>query len=302
MKLLLTALLLWVVTPLHAANEPPADVIERGEWVFKASICVMCHTDTENNGEPLAGGYEMKTDFGTFYSPNITPDPETGIGNWSDEDFVRAMQQGVSPDGKYYFPSFPYTGYTKMHRDDVLALKAYLFTLKPVKKINRKHDLPFYMTIVPSARIWRSKYFKAGELQDRPDKSAEWNRGAYLVEAMGHCAECHTPRKGLGVLDNSKSFAGVQKLTGVGTVPNITPDKKTGIGRWSVDDLVYYFETGTTLEGDTSDGKMASIIDNNLSQLPAGDRKAIAVYLLSLKPVENEIKKEKKKREKEEFE
>ena len=137
---------------------------------------------------------------------------------------------------------------------------------------------------------------------DIPAKSAEWNRGAYLVEAMGHCTECHTPRKALGVLDQDWAFAGVQKMTGVGAVPNITPDRKTGIGRWSVDDLVYYFETGTTLSGDSSGGKMASIIDNSLSQLSSSDRKAIAVYLLSLEPIENRIAKKKKKREKEEFE
>ncbi|MGB5224221.1 MAG: cytochrome c [Arenicellales bacterium] len=298
MKHLLTALLLSVATPLQASEAQ----LERGRQVFNAASCAVCHTDKENNGEPLAGGYAMKSDFGTFYTPNITPDPETGIGNWSDEDFIRALQQGISPQGDHYFPSFPYTAYTKMHRDDVLALKAYLFSLKPVKKANREHDLAFYVTMTPSARIWKSTYFKQGEFIDVPGKSAEWNRGAYLVEAMGHCSECHTPRKALGALDEGMVFAGVQKMTGVGTVPNITPDKKTGIGRWSVDDLVYYFETGTTLSGDSSGGKMASIIDNSLSLLPAGDRKAIAVYLLSQQPIENSIKKKKKKREKEEFE
>ncbi len=298
MKHLLTALLLSVATPLQVSEAQ----LERGRQVFNAASCAVCHTDKENNGEPLAGGYAMKSDFGTFYTPNITPDPETGIGNWSDEDFIRALQQGISPQGDHYFPSFPYTAYTKMHRDDVLALKAYLFSLKPVKKANREHDLAFYVTMTPSARIWKSTYFKQGEFIDVPGKSAEWNRGAYLVEAMGHCSECHTPRKALGALDEGMAFAGVQKMTGVGTVPNITPDKKTGIGRWSVDDLVYYFETGTTLSGDSSGGKMASIIDNSLSLLPAGDRKAIAVYLLSQQPIENSIKKKKKKREKEEFE
>ena len=298
MKHLLTALLLSVATPLQASEAQ----LERGRQVFNAASCAVCHTDKENNGEPLAGGYAMKSDFGTFYTPNITPDPETGIGNWSDEDFIRALQQGISPQGDHYFPSFPYTAYTKMHRDDVLALKAYLFSLKPVKKANREHDLAFYVTMTPSARIWKSTYFKQDEFIDVPGKSAEWNRGAYLVEAMGHCSECHTPRKALGALDEGMAFAGVQKMTGVGTVPNITPDKKTGIGRWSVDDLVYYFETGTTLSGDSSGGKMASIIDNSLSLLPAGDRKAIAVYLLSQQPIENSIKKKKKKREKEEFE
>ena len=298
MKHLLTALLLSVATPLQASEAQ----LERGRQVFNAASCAVCHTDKENNGEPLAGGYAMKSDFGTFYTPNITPDPETGIGNWSDEDFIRAMQQGISPEGDHYFPSFPYTAYTKMHRDDILALKAYLFSLKPVKKSNREHELAFYVKMAPSARIWKAAYFKEGEFVDAPEKSAEWNRGAYLVEAMGHCSECHTPRKALGVLDETMAFAGVQKMTGVGTVPNITPDKKTGIGRWSVDDLVYYFETGTTLSGDSSGGKMASIIDNSLSLLPAGDRKAMAVYLLSQQPIENSIKKKMKKREKEEFE
>jgi mono/diheme cytochrome c family protein len=298
MKHLLTALLLSVVTPLQASDAQ----IEHGRQVFLAAVCSDCHTDEENDGEPLAGGLALKSNFGTFYSPNITPDRETGIGNWSDEDFVRALSQGVSPEGKHYFPSFPYTAYTKMRRDDALALKAYLFSLKPVKKSNRKHKLAFYMTMVPSAKIWKGRYFKQGEYKDDADKSPEWNRGAYLVQAMGHCTECHTPRKGLGVLDQDMLFAGVQKLTGVGAVPNITPDKKTGIGRWSIDDLVYYFETGSTLDGDSSGGKMASIIDNSLSKLPASDREAIAVYLLSLKPVVNKIKKKKKKQEKEEFE
>ena len=298
MKYLLTALLLSVAAPLEASEAQ----LERGRQVFNAASCVVCHTDKENDGEPLAGGYALKTDFGTFYSPNITPDTETGIGNWSDEDFILAMQKGISPEGEHYFPSFPYTAYTKMHREDVLALKAYLFSLQPVKKDNREHDLAFYVTLVPSARIWQSAYFKPGEFTDIPAKSAEWNRGAYLVEAMGHCTECHTPRKALGVLDQDRAFAGVQKMIGVGTVPNITPDRKTGIGRWNVDDLVYYFETGTTLSGDSSGGKMASIIDNSLSLLSSSDREAIAIYLLSQEPIENRIAKKKKKREKEEFE
>jgi mono/diheme cytochrome c family protein len=302
MKQLLAVLALSMIAPLHAADVPTQELIEQGEQVFQAASCAACHTDSKNNGEPLAGGYPLKTDFGIFYAPNISPDTETGIGNWSDEDFIQALQQGISPQGKHYYPSFPYTAYTKMRRADVLALKAYLFSQKPVKQANRKHELPFYMNIAPSARIWKSQYFKAGEFQAETNQSEEWNRGAYLVEALGHCTECHTPRKGLGVLDKDKAYAGVQKLTGVGTVPNITPDKKTGVGRWSVDDLAYYFETGTTLSGDSSGGKMARIIDNSLSQLPASDRKAIAVYLLSQKAVENNIKKKKKKREKEEFE
>lgn len=304
MKYLLTLLLL-AVPPLQASESAQKEVnsvLEKGRQAFLAASCASCHTDKENDGEPLAGGYAMETDFGTFYSPNITPDPETGIGNWSDEDFLRAMQQGVAPDGRHYYPSFPYTAYTKMRREDVLALKAYLFSLKPVKKANREHDLPFYLSFTPSARVWKFRYFTPGEYQDQPDKSAEWNRGAYLVEAMGHCTECHSPREGLGAIDEDRLYAGVQQLTGVGTVPNITPDKKTGIGRWSLDDLVYYFETGITLSGDSSGGKMARIIDDSLSKLPASDRRAMAAYLLSLKPVENQLKKKKKEKKKEELE
>lgn len=302
MKYLLAALLLSVTGASPVANGQSADILKQGELVFRAASCGICHTDTENNGEPLAGGYEMKSDFGTYYTPNITPDKETGIGNWSDEDFILALQQGVSPEGKHYFPSFPYTAYTKMRRDDMLALKAYLFSRKPVNKSNREHKLPFYMRVAPAAKIWKSQNFNAGEFQETADKSTEWNRGAYLVEAMGHCSECHTPRKGLGVLDNSMAYAGVQKLTGVGAVPNITPEKKTGTGKWSLDDLIYYFETGTNLDGDSSGGKMAAIIDHSLSLLPASDRKAIALYFMGLDPIENEIKKEEKKREKEAFE
>ena len=297
------ALLLAAVPFLASASALQSDteMLQRGKQVFDAASCAICHTDYENNGKPLAGGLALKTDFGTFYAPNITPDKETGIGNWSDQDFVRAMREGVAPDGRHYYPSFPYTAYTKMREQDMLALKAYLFTREPVKQANREHELPFYVRYSPSAWAWKFKYFEAGEYRDDRERSAEWNRGAYLVEAMGHCTECHSPREGLGAIDEDRLYAGVQQLTGVGTVPNITPDKKTGIGRWSLDDLVYYFETGITLSGDSSGGKMAGIIDDSLSKLPASDRRAIAAYLLSLKPVENQLKK-KKKEKKEEFE
>lgn len=299
MKALITAALLSI--SWQAAGDSTDALLSKGEYIFNAASCAICHTDTKNNGEPLAGGYKMETDYGTYYTPNITPDKETGIGNWSDEDFIRALQQGVSPTGSHYYPSFPYTAYTKLHRDDVLALKAYLFSTKAVKKENKDHKLPFYMRIAPAARIWKSQNFTAGEFESQQDKPEDWNRGAYLVNAMGHCYECHTPRKGVGALDNSLAYAGVQKLTGVGTVPNITPDKKTGIGKWSIDDLVYYFETGLSLAGDSSGGKMAAIIDKSLSKINTADRKAIAVYLKSLTPIEHQIKKQKKKKEKDEF-
>ena len=292
-------LLMLLPAPLLAGQ---GDLLERGRQVFIASNCQYCHTDTDNGGSPLAGGRALKTEFGTFLTPNITPDPETGIGKWSDEDFVRALREGVAPDGHYYFPAFPFTSYTKMRRDDMLALKAYLFSQPPVRQRNREHDLPLYLRITPAARVWNLAWFEAGEFRDDPGKSPEWNRGAYLVLAMGHCVECHTPRRAMGVLDEDRLFAGVQSVDGE-TVPNITPDRKTGIGRWSIDDLVYFFQTGTMLDGDVAGGKMARIIDDSLSRLPEADLRAMAVYLKSLPPVVNGIRRKKKeRRRKEEWE
>lgn len=294
----LTASALLLVS-IEAANA--MDTLEQGRQVFLASNCQTCHTDSDNGGKPLAGGRALKSEFGTYYSPNITPDKETGIGNWSDEDFVRALRDGVSPDGRYYYPSFPFTSYTKMRRDDMLALKAYLFSQPAVNRQNRTHMLPFYMRIVPSAKIWSKSYFQPGEYQGDPERSAQWNRGGYLVEAMGHCIECHTPRKALGVMIEDKLYAGVQDLDGA-AIPNITPHKKTGIGRWSVDDIVYYFQSGISLSGDAAGGKMAGIIDDSLSKLSEGDQQAMAVYLKSLKPIDNQIRKKKKKQKKEDWE
>ena len=292
----LLAMLLCVPTAQAAT-----DLLERGRLVFLASNCQTCHTDEDNNGPPLAGGRELVSEFGTYYSPNITPDKETGIGNWSDEDFVRALREGVAPDGRYYYPSFPFTSYTMMRRDDMLALKAYLFSLPAVKKKNREHELPLYMRVVPSAMIWNKAYFEPGEFRPDPGQSDEWNRGAYLSLAMGHCIECHTPRKGLGIMIEDKLYAGVQDLDGE-AVPNITQHRKTGIGRWSVDDLVYFFQTGLTLSGDVTGGKMAGIVDDSLSKLPPEDQRAMAVYFKSLPAIENEIRKKKKKTQKEEWE
>lgn len=291
----LTALLI----PLQLCADQ--GVLEHGRQVFIAANCQTCHTDSENGGRQLAGGRELTSEFGTYYTPNITPDRETGIGNWSDEDFVRALRYGIAPDGHYYYPAFPFTSYTRMRRDDMLALKAYLFSQPPVRQRNRKHKLPFYMRVVPSARIWNKGFFQPGVFHEDPRRSDEWNRGAYLVLAMGHCIECHSPRNGLGVIDDDMKFAGVQSLDGE-AVPNITPHRKTGIGRWSVDDIVYYFQSGITLSGDAAGGKMAGVIDDSLSKLPDSDQRAIAVYLKSLKPVEHQIGRKKKKPHKEDWE
>ncbi len=287
------------VAPAGAAD----DIMQRGEYLFRAAGCANCHTDEKHKGAPLAGGRALKTPFGTFYVPNITPDPETGIGNWSEADFVRAMREGVDDEGIPLYPAFPYTSYTHLTDADLHAIKTYLFSQKPVRQANKEHDLPWYYRSRQSLKIWKMLFFKSGPFQPQPDQSATWNRGAYLVTAVAHCAECHTPRNFLGGFKESLRFAGTADGVDGDRVPNITPDKKTGIGKWSESDLIEYLDTGATPDGDYAGGAMAEEIDNSLHHLTQEDRKAIAVYVMSLPPVEQAVPKEKKKkRKKEEYE
>ncbi len=270
--------------PVAAAQTP-----SRGELVFYAAGCAACHTDVDNHGPPLAGGRALETPFGTFYSPNITPDPVHGIGAWSDEDFVRALRDGVAPDGRQYHPVFPYTSYTRMRREDMLALKRYLFSRQPVARPNRPHALPWYLSFRPLLRVWKWLYFEPGEYQASVDKSPRWNRGAYLVQALGHCAECHSPRNRLGAIDARLRFAGTRDGPEGETVPNITPDKQTGIGGWPRGDLAYFLQTGATPDGDYTGGAMAEVIDAGLSHLPVTELQAIADYLRSLEPIHHVV-------------
>lgn len=263
----------------------------RGEYIFRAAGCAACHTDADNDGPPLAGGRALKTPFGTFYSSNITPDPEHGIGDWSDDDFVRALREGIAPDGSHYYPAFPYTSYTGMRREDMLALKAYLFSRDPVAKPNRSHELPWYLSFRPVLWFWKRLYFDEGELQEVQDRPATWNRGAYLVLALGHCAECHSPRNRLGAIDASMRFAGTRSGPGGEAVPNITPDVESGIGGWPRGDLAYFLQTGATPDGDYTGGGMAEVIDEGLSRLDRSDLEAMAEYLRSLVPVAHHIER-----------
>ncbi len=279
------ALLLWMLvaaTPAGAADE----VVQRGEYLFRAAGCAVCHTDTKNKGAPLAGGRALKTQFGTFYTPNITPDAETGIGGWSEAEFDRALRRGIDDEGEYLYPAFPYTSYTRLSDADVHAIRAYLYSRKPVHQENKEHELKWYVRYRPLIRLWQMLYFRPGRFQPRPDKPAEWNRGAYLVTAVGHCGECHTPRNFLGGLEESKRFSGNPDGADGADVPNITPDKKTGIGTWSAGDIATYLDTGMTPDGDFAGDIMADVIDDSTSHLTRDDRKAIAVYLMSLSPIE----------------
>lgn len=261
-----------------AAEDSP---VAKGEYLVHAGGCITCHTADEDGATPLAGGRALESPFGTFYSPNITPDIESGIGSWSDEDFVNALWDGVNPAGDDYFPAFPYTSYTGVSRDDALAIKAYLFSLEPVASQTPEHDLPFYMSSRVAAGAWKLSYFDAGRFVPEPEQSDEWNRGAYLVRHLGHCGQCHTPRGRLGALQVHAELAGNPEL-GEESAPNITPHKEHGIGRWSLSDIEYFLDIGMLPDGDFSGGSMGAVIEDSTSRLTREDRLAIATYIKSL--------------------
>jgi len=289
---------------LPAAAESAPDVATRGAYLFKIAGCASCHTDEKHRGPPLAGGRKIETPLGVFYSPNITPDPKFGIGRWSDDDFIRALRVGLSPTGAHYYPAFPYTSYTWMQDEDMRALKAYLFTLPPVPQANKPHALPWYLQFRPTLKIWKALYFTQGPFIPQADKSPVWNRGAYLTTAIAHCRECHTPRNILGGFKHGLDNAGTDNGPEDSVVPNITRDKKTGIGRWSQAELMDYLQSGATPDGDYAGGLMGEVIDNSLRHLQKEDLAAIAAYIVSLPPIEHAVRaKDKKPRaKKNEFE
>lgn len=274
------------------------DASQQGEYLFRAAGCANCHTDEKNKGMALAGGRALQTPFGVFYTPNITPNPDTGIGRWSEADFLRALREGVSPQGEHYYPAFPYTSYTRLSDADLRALWTYLRSLKPARQANKPHDLPWYLRSRATTGIWKRLFFKPGPMQPSPDQSPAWNRGAYLVDAVAHCGECHTPRNLLGGFKKSRYLAGNPHGVDDAKVPNVTPDRKTGIGKWTENDLVYYLETGATPDGDYAGDVMAEVIDNSTSHLSQDDRRAIAIYLKSLPAVEQAIPKGKEPKRK----
>ncbi|RMF98557.1 MAG: cytochrome C [Gammaproteobacteria bacterium] len=255
--------------------------IQRGAYLVHAGGCISCHTAETDDAVPLAGGRALESPFGTFYAPNITPDRETGIGGWTDEEFLTAFWEGVGPGGKYYYPAFPYPSYTGITRADLLAIKAYLFSLEPVRQPNREHELPWYLDTRLAAAAWQLLKFDAGRFTGDPELDEEWNRGAYLVRHLGHCGECHTPRDALGGLIRDRELAGAVGPDGK-RIPNITPHPEDGIGSWDRQEIELFLELGMLPDGDFVGGAMAEVIDDNTSQLTPGDRRAIARYLLSL--------------------
>ncbi len=270
-----------------AAGIPPRKAdLANGEVIFRAGSCLACHKppDAAKDADRtlLSGGAPFRTPVGTFYPQNLTPDPETGLGRWTDADFVNAMTRGVSPRGKHYFPAFPYTSYRFMRVEDILDLRAYLASLPPVRSVNRKADVSLQWLARPLVGVWKRIALKRGPaFQPDPSRGAAWNRGAYLVNGPGHCGECHTPRNWLKITDGRRGFAGGRHPAGEGTVPSLKGLLARGKYK-DVSDLTLALQNGETFGYDhLSSGGMASI-QTNMGLLSDQDAAAIAEYLASL--------------------
>jgi mono/diheme cytochrome c family protein len=250
---------------------------ERGRYLVEAGDCQACHTNATE--QPFAGGRPIQTPFGVIYSTNITPDRDTGIGAWSDDQFYRAMHQGVAANGNYLYPAFPYPWYTKVTRDDALAIHAYLNTLDPVRAERPKNSLIWPLGYREVMRGWNELFFKEGEFSPDPKKSTEWNRGAYLVEGLGHCGACHTPTNFLGAAKTSERLEG-------GTLqdwyaPSLAGDLRSGLGNWNEADIVAFLKTGRNART-AAYGPMAEVITYSTSKLNDEDLKAVATYLKAM--------------------
>ena len=294
---------LWFVTQPQtiAASALPAYTpsLDNGKTMFAIGGCSSCHAVPTDNPDKadrlrLGGGLALKSPFGTFYVPNISPDPKDGIGAWSEANFVTALWKGTSEHGNHLFPAFPYTSYQHMQLNDIRDLFAYLKTLPPVAGKSRPHDLKFPFDQRELLGVWKLLFLHGGPFTPDPAKSAQWNRGAYLVNGPGHCAECHSPRDALGGIVENERFAGGPAPDGEGWVPNITPFGLRDDGKpWTDQEIASFLGDGMTPDGDFAGGPMADVI-NKTSLLSAEDRAAIAAYIAALPPVEGPPKPPKK--------
>jgi len=255
-----------------------ASLVERGAYLAKAADCMVCHTT--QGGKEYAGGLGFKLPFGTLYSTNITPDKETGIGNYNDRDFLNALHRGVRRDGARLYPAMPYTSYTYISDADALAIKAYLFSLPPVHTTAPANTLTFPFNQRWGMMFWSALFNPDTRFEPNTSKSPEWNRGAYLAEALAHCGECHTPRNLAFALDNRKKFGGA--ITAGWRAFNISSDKATGIGAWRDDDLISYLSIGHVAGHGTASGPMGEAVDQSFSRLAPQDIRAVVAYLRSV--------------------
>lgn len=266
--------LLLAVLCISAARAQGFDTIERGRSLAAAGGCAGCHT--ARGGAAFAGGRAVATPFGTLLTPNLTPDEETGIGGWSDGQFVRALQDGIGRREEHLYPGFPYPYYTHVREADLLAILAYLRTLDPVRNRVEANQLPFPFSVRAAVTAWNAGNFRPGEYRPDPGKGAEWNRGGYLVEGLGHCGACHTPKNLVGGDENGRRYRG-------GTVdgwhaPDLTGNRRTGLGGWTVDEVVAYLRTGRSRTSFAA-GPMAAVVEGSTSRMEDADLRAMAVFL-----------------------
>ncbi len=261
--------------PQALADARPEQVI-RGQYLTAVGDCYACHTV---RGSPAyAGGLAMATPFGTLYTPNITPSKAHGIGNWSADDFWRALHDGKDKDGAYLYPAFPFTNYTKVRREDSDAIYAYLMSTPPVEQKSRAHDMRFPYSQRELLAGWRALYFTPGEYKDDPAKSAEWNRGAYLVEGLGHCNACHATRNLLGAITKDDDYSGGLIPLQNWYAPSLSSSRETGLGDWEMRDIVDLLRTGVSARGAVF-GPMAAVVQHSLQEMTMVDLQAMAVYL-----------------------
>ncbi len=267
-----------------AAQTVMAGDAKRGEYLTIAGGCVACHTAADKEAVRFAGGHALKTPFGTFYGPNLTPHPQAGIGRWSVADFIRAMREGKRPDGAHYFPAFPYPSYTRIVDADLRDLWAYLRSLPPSARPNQEHELRFPFGFRFLLAGWKMLFFTPGPTPADLQTGTPVARGAYLVNALSHCGECHTPRNLLGGPKSDRYLAGGKGLDGKG-VPNLTPTK---LKKWSDGDLQDFLTTGITADGDVTAASMGEVITNTLSHITAKDLAAIIAYLRTVPALPDE--------------
>jgi len=270
------------VAALSSAHGDPSDLqeftqIERGRYLSILSDCGGCHTVP--GGKPFAGGRAIETPFGNIASPNITGDPETGIGAWTDNQFDAALRKGIGRNGEYLYPAMPYNAYTRMSRDDGLAIRAYLNSLEPIKNAPASNTLAFPFNIRTLMALWNKLYFTSGEYTPEPTKSAEWNRGKFIVDGPAHCGACHTPKTTLGG-DRSNQYLQGANLQGW-SAPDITNDNRSGLGNWTVEDIANYLKSGRN-RLTAATGPMAEAVELSTSRMTDADTMAIAIYLKTL--------------------
>ena len=266
-------------TRREAGTAPTGELsqVVRGEYLARLGDCYACHT--VRGGQPYAGGLEMETPFGALYTTNITPDPETGIGKWSSEDFWRAMHDGRSKAGDFLYPAMPYTNYTKVSREDSDAMYAYFKSIRPVRQPNTAHAMKFPYDHRELLGPWRALYFKPGEWKDDPQQSKEWNRGGYLVEGLGHCDACHSSRNMLGAVQAGEMTGGLIPMQNW-YAPSLTSNKETGLGSWEIKDIVDLLRTGVSARGAVY-GPMSAVVKHSLQEASLTDLNAMATYLKS---------------------